>query len=111
MVDLWKAWFWDPMVDVALADLYIVAPLFLPFRWLINPIAKFFMDKFYKLFRLVINVDLVIPLRNVEHQRAYELASIQVFEIQKTMGINSPEYKKAVYDNAQNLSTFIAFRT
>lgn len=111
MNDLWKSLVWDPLVTAALADFYVAAPLLIPLRWLINPIAKILLDKLYSLFRIFINVDLVIPLRNAEHQRAYELASLELLALEKTQGSDSPAYQKALDENVKTLSNFIAFRT
>lgn len=51
----------------------------------------------------------LIHLKNEEHQRAFDSASLKLKLVARTHGVNSQEFKKAREENAKALAVFVTF--
>lgn len=103
--NIFKSLVWDSILDAQLAALYADAPYLLPIKWLIDPLAKMFENRFFSGFRTTIDVA-AIKLLNAEHASAMQDASVRLAVIAHDKGINSDEFKKAREADKIALSRF-----
>lgn len=103
-VEIWKQLTWDVAVKTALALLFAGAP------WLgalLSPIVMMFTDKLFAVIAQIFSVS-QIRMKNEEHQREFEAASIRLRQAAKG-GLGSDEFKKARDDAQAALSKFVRF--
>jgi hypothetical protein len=108
--DLFKDLVWDSLVKAALAELFLIAPWLAwgPVGFVVSFIAQHFSDQLYKTLSLAVQMEAIV-IKNEEHKRAFDRASVKLKVMAKEKGIDSPEFEKLREEQKQALADFVRF--
>jgi hypothetical protein len=107
--DQFKDLVWDVLVRALITKLLAAVP------WLVGPlggiaglIIGLVGDMLYNLITQYIEFS-SIAIRNLEHRRAFDAASVKLKILARDKGIDSEEFKKARDEQRKALSAFVRF--
>lgn len=109
-LDVFKDMVFDQLVKLAISHIIGLAPFlsFGPVAFVISRVVVYIANLLYGVMKDAINFQ-VILLNNSIHHKAFISAQIQLRQLAKEKGIESPEFKKSREDHAKHLSTFIRY--
>ena len=107
---LFNDFLWTPIVKLILAQIFKLLPFLAwgPLGPIVTWMVTWLAGKLFDAFKEFIDVT-IIPFKNAEHQKAYDLASVTLKIIAHDHGVDSEEFRKARDENKQKLSDFVRF--
>ena len=110
MADQFKDLIWDMVVRALLTKLLAAVPFLAwgPLAPLVSFVITQIADKIYDLIVEYIEFS-SISIRNLEHRKAFDAASVKLKILARDKGIDSEEFKKAREEQRKALSQFVRF--
>jgi hypothetical protein len=108
--ELFKSMVWDKLVSLAIKRLLIKIPFLAwgPFGWITTQIISYLATELFLVIKEFVDFK-TIAFVNKEHQKAFDLASVELKLLAMQKGADSPEFKEAREKAKANLSKFVHF--
>lgn len=109
---IFKSLLWDSLVRAGLQRLFTAVPLlgWGPLGTVITWAVFHFSDQLYETWDTAVDLK-AIALKKEEHRKAFDRASIELWMIAKTEGVDSPDYKRVREQHKIDLSRLVHYGT
>lgn len=110
LVDIFKTLVWDAIVSRVISVIFASMPLLAwgPIGLLVGWVVRLVGDYLFTALKDYVSFEKII-LINDAHKKAYDLASVKLYELAKTKGTDSDEFKAQRELDRLALSTFVQF--
>lgn len=109
-LDTFRDLVFDPIVEKTILGIIALAPWvsFPPIAFIVKAAVRWIANFLYENMKEAINFEIIL-LKNVEHQKAFADASIELKKMARSKGIDSPEFRSLRNARKQDFAKLIRY--